>query len=65
MYEIIEDEYNQFLQDMADGSMIFGRYIDESEYEDEYSHNDIDEAQDKFIEKVREYLHENYPVYLL
>ena len=29
MYEIIEDEYNQFLQDMADGSMIFGRYIDE------------------------------------
>ena len=61
MYEIIEDEYNQFLQDMADGSMIFGRYIDESEYEDEYSHNDIDEAQDKFIEKVREYLHENYP----
>ena len=61
MYEIVEDEYNQFLQDIADGSMIFGRYIDESEYEDEYSHNDIDEAQDKFIEKVREYLHENYP----
>lgn len=61
MYEIVEDEYNQFLQDITDGSMIFGRYIDESEYEDEYSHNDIDEAQDKFIEKVREYLHENYP----
>ena len=61
MYEILEDEYNQFLQDIADGSMIFGRYIDESEYEDEYSHNDINEAQDKFIEKVREYLHENYP----
>lgn len=51
MYEIVEDEYNQFLQDIADGSMIFGKYINESEYEDEYSHNDIDEAQDKFIEK--------------
>lgn len=61
MYEIVEDEYNQFLQDMADGSMIFGRYIDELEYEDEYSHNDIDEAQDTFIEKISEYLHENYP----
>ena len=61
MYEIVEDEYNQFLQDMADGSMIFGRYIDESEYEGEYSHNDIDEAQDKFIKKVTQYLHENYP----
>lgn len=61
MYEIVENEYNRFLQDIADGSMIFGKYIDESEYEDEYSHNDIDEAQDTFIEKVEEYLHENYP----
>lgn len=61
MYEIVEDEYSQFLQDISDGSMTFGRYIHESEYEDEYSHNDINEAQDKFIEKVTEYLHENYP----
>lgn len=61
MYEIVEDEYSQFLRDISNGPMIFERYIDELEYEDEYSHNDIDEAQDKFIEKVREYLHENYP----
>ncbi len=61
MQEFIEEEYSQFLQDMEDGAMTFGRYVDESEYEDEYSLNDIDEAQGLFIEKVRKYLHENYP----
>ena len=60
MYQELEDEYELFLDDMK-REETFCRYIDESEYEDEYSHNDIDEAQDKFIEKVREYLHENYP----
>lgn len=29
MYEIVEDEYSQFLRDISNGSMIFGRYIDE------------------------------------
>ena len=61
MHEIVENEYNRFLQDISDGSMIFGKYIDESEYIYEYSYHDIGEAQGKFIEKVREYLHENYP----
>ena len=61
MYEIVENEYSRFLQDVKDGSMIFVKYIDESEYEDEYSYNDIGKAQGKFIEKVKEYLHENYP----
>lgn len=61
MYEIVENEYSQFLQDMADGVMVFGRYVDESEYEDEYSHNDIDDAKNLFMEKVKEYLHKIYP----
>ena len=61
MHEIAEEEYLLFLQDMKDGSMIFGRYIDEAEYEDEYSHNEIRKAQELFIEMVRTYLHENYP----
>ena len=34
--EIVEYEYEQFLNDMYDGSMTFERYIDESDYEDEY-----------------------------
>lgn len=62
MYEIVEEEYQQFLQDMKnEDKIVFGRYIDESDYEDEYCHNDIYNAQSMFIEKVKEYLHENYP----
>lgn len=62
MYEIIEEEYQQFLQDMRDGKpMVFGRYINESEYEDEYSHNDIEDAQAELVKKIRSYLHENCP----
>ena len=60
--EIVEYEYEQFLNDMSDGSMVFGRYIDESNYEDEYSHNDIEEAQGLFIEKVKNYLQNKYIV---
>lgn len=59
--EIVEYEYEQFLNDMSDGSMTFGRYIDESDYEDEYSHNNIEEAKGLFIEKVKNYLHNNHP----
>ena len=61
MMEIVEEEYQQFLQDMEDGSLVFGQYIDEAEYEYEYSHNDIEEAQSIFMKKVKEYLHINIP----
>lgn len=57
----IEDEYNQFLEDIKDGGFIFGRYMDDDEYEDEYSHNAIDEAMEILQEKIRTYLHENRP----
>ena len=40
---------------------MFGRWFDEDDYEDEYSHNEIDEYQEKFIDKVKEYLHEKAP----
>lgn len=59
--EIVEYEYEQFLNDMSDCSMTFKRYINEFNYEDEYSHNDIEKAQGLFIEKVKNYLHNNYP----
>lgn len=57
----IEDEYNQFLEDMKDSGFVFGRYMDEDEYEDEYSHNAIDEAMEILQEKIKTYLHENRP----
>lgn len=57
----IEYEYNQFLKDMNDSGFAFGRYMDEDEYEDEYSHNAIDEAMEILQEKIKTYLHENRP----
>ena len=50
MYEIIEEEYQQFLTDIKTKTFVCGRYIDESHYEDEYSHNDVEEAQTFFME---------------
>lgn len=57
----IEDEYNEFLYDMGESGFIFGAYMDENEYEDEYSHNEIHEAMSILAEKMREYLRENRP----
>lgn len=57
----IEDEYNEFLEDMKDVGFVFGHYMDEDEYEDEYSHNTIGEAMKILQDKIREYLHENRP----
>lgn len=61
MHEIVEYEYNQFLEDISTGLLTFGRYIEKDTYEDEYSHNDIDNAQKLFIEKVTEYICKNFP----
>lgn len=65
MWEEMEEEYNQFLEDMKCGET-FCRYLDETEYEDNYSHNEIDEYQTKFIEKASEYLHKHFPgIYII
>lgn len=60
MYEELEYEFEQFKSDMESG-ISFGHYFDESDYEDEYSHNQIGEFQSKFIDKCKEYLHGNVP----
>lgn len=60
MREIVDEEYERFLRDIAKVDFIEGVYVDEIEYEGDYSHNEIDEAQQIFEEKVREYLHENH-----
>lgn len=57
----IDYEYNEFLKDMQDPSFIFGTYMDEDEYEDEYSHNEIDEAIAILEKKIKSYLRENKP----
>ena len=61
MYEELEYEFAEFKRDIDEGGLTFGRYFDEDEYEDEYSHNQIDEFTAKFIERVKKYLHEKAP----
>lgn len=61
MNEIINDEFEIFLHDISESGFIFGRYLDEDDYEDEYCHNDIDRAKGIFIDKVTEYLKQNRP----
>ena len=54
MHEELEYEFADFKQSFDEGSLVFGRWFDEDDYEDEYSHNEIDEYQGKFIDKVKE-----------
>ena len=61
MYEELEYELAEFKKDINEGGLLFGRYFDEDDYEDEYSHNEISEFQAKFIDKVEEYLHKKAP----
>lgn len=61
MYEELEEEFLSFKQDVDSGSLVFARYFDEDDYEYEYSHNQIDEYKEKFIDKVITYLHETNP----
>lgn len=60
MYEEIQHEFEQFKYDINE-SLVFGRYLDAYDYEDEYSHNEIHEAQAILIQQIKEYLHNNIP----
>lgn len=57
----IEEEYQHFLEDIKGSGFVFSTYMDETEYEDEYSHNSIGRAMEVLENKITEYLHENRP----
>lgn len=61
MLEIGNEEFDMFLQDVKEPSFVFGSYLDETDYEDEYCHNDIHETMHTLEEKIKDYLHINYP----
>ena len=52
-YEVFEE----MKEDISNGD--YGVYLDTWNYEDEYSHNDIEEARDKFIELANVYFASN------
>lgn len=57
----VEKEYNLFLNRIASQDFIFGIFMDEEDYEDEYSKNDICKSRIELQEKIKEYLRENRP----
>lgn len=61
MLDICYEAFEDLKDDIENNDFIETKYLDTWDFEDEYSHNHIDENRDKFIEKVKEYLHENYP----
>lgn len=57
----VSEEYLQFLCDIEDKGFLNGCYMDETEYDDEYSHNKIQEAMGALQGRIKEYLHKNRP----
>ena len=57
----VSEEYLQFLHDIQDKGFLNGCYMDETEYDDEYSHNKIQEAMKALQDRIKEYLHKNMP----
>lgn len=57
----VSEEYLQFLCDIEDIGFLNGYYMDETEYDDEYSHNKIQEAMKVLQNRIKEYLHKNRP----
>ncbi len=60
MEEIINEEYEIFLEDM-DRGITFDRFLMVDDYEDDYSHNEIAEAMNTLASRIRQWLHENKP----
>lgn len=60
MEDIINEEYEIFLEDM-DRGITFNRFLMVDDYEDNYSHNEIVEAMNTLASRIRQWLHENKP----
>ena len=55
---VIKEEYDNFVSDMEQNKT-FCTYMDEWEYEDEFSHNEIDDMRYEFENRIKEWLVDN------
>lgn len=55
--ELAYEVFEEMKKDVKNDN--FGVYLDTWDYEDEYSHNDIESARAKFIELANEYFRAN------
>ena len=64
MLDICYEEIEELKEDIKNNSFIGVKYLDTWDYEDEYSHNHIEENRDKFIELANEYFTVNNMKYI-
>lgn len=57
----VEENYQYFLEAVEHEGYLFGAYLDEDEYEYEYCHRYIEEAQGVLKQMITDYLVEHHP----
>ena len=65
MLDICYEEIEELKEDIKNNSFIGVKYLDTWDYEDEYSHNHIEENRDKFIKLANEYFTVNNMKYIM
>ena len=65
MLDICYEELNQLKEDMKDDNFKGVKYLDTWDFEDEYSHNHIEENRKKFIKLANEYFKNNNIPYMM
>lgn len=60
--EIVQEEYERLIREIEEGEPdTVHRAMEEEDYEDEFSHNAIDEMHSAVFDMVKEYLHQKHP----
>lgn len=61
MFEEVQCEFERFLSDINKDDFCMAKYLDTWDYEDEYSHNEIHDAQYELFYKIKNWLKDNRP----
>lgn len=62
---LAKEMFDDFKEDVENGSFIGFAYADTWNYEDEYSHNDIAIARKQFIEMANDFFNERHMGYIM
>lgn len=61
----VEDFLEELKRDVESNQLAGCRYVDTWDYEDEYSHNEIEEVRHQFIDMANDYFKENNMPYMM
>ena len=62
---LCREELERFEEDLQNNEFIGVQYLDTWEYEDEYSHNEIELSREQFIKEANEILKQNDYSYVM